>query len=138
MNINNLLLILFIISILLNAVADGLRYLDYIKHTTLKGIVYHTLQALAVGVFFILLLVPGDVISWFEAGMFVLGYIMLRFALFDFTINFITGKHPLYLGDTAWTDIILKKIFNTPTKLTILAGLRAVVGIGGMALIQYI
>jgi hypothetical protein len=128
-----------LLSIIFNAIGDGLRIRDYKTHTTLQGILYHVFGILSILVVFSIIFVPkAESLTILQGILCLISYACLRFGIFDFILNIVAGKHWLYLGDTAGIDKLLKKIFNTPTKLGILSVLRIISLMGGMAIIQYL
>lgn len=138
METNNIILLIMLLSIIFNALGDGLRIRDYASPTKLRGILYHVFNLAAIVVIFSLLIVLDTPVSGFYALKLFTAYVCLRFGIFDFIVNTAAGKHWLYLGDTAGIDKLLKRIFNTPTKLGILASLRSIIFIVGLAIVQYI
>ena len=139
MGTNNIILIIMLLSITFNAIGDGLRIRDYEKHSKTQGILYHIFNAVAFGILFTLLFLPDkDSITRIDALWYLLSFACIRFGIFDFILNTVAGKHFLYLGDTAGIDKLLKRIFNTPTKLGILASLRSIIFIIGLVIVQHI
>lgn len=138
METNNIILIVIILSVAFNAIGDGLRIRDYANPTKLKGILYHVFSLLSILVMVSLVLVLDKRIYVLDFVLILTGYACIRFGIFDFILNIVAGKHFLYLGDTAGIDKLLKRIFNTPTKLGILASLRSIIFIVGLAIIQHL
>ena len=133
MTINNIILIMFIFSIICNAIGDALKFKS---NANKKVSWYHAFWALAlVGVLSIVFL-PLDY-NFIQASLFIVAYAGLRFGLFDFIYNYVAGNNSLYLGSTAGLDRFLSKIFNTPNKLSVLPAIRVVILAASFALIQY-
>jgi hypothetical protein len=130
----NIILIIFVISIILNAVADGFRLKDIESPSKINGDWYHYFWAFTILSLLSLLLVKIE-LSFFLK--YIIAYALLRFGLFDFVLNYTARKNALYIGKTSSIDRLMRKIFNTPGRLSFMAFVRAVSFIAGMMLIQY-
>lgn len=96
-----MIVILYIASILSDAIGDALR--------DTKKVFSHVFQALAVGA---LLCVPFFEFEWYM----LIGYVLLRIGLFDYTYNLTRGLPFDYIGGTSLWDKFLKKL-NPPTTI---------------------
>jgi len=95
-------MVVFIVIIFLDAIGDAL----YDKHLkTLSGVIQTLLLT-----FFITCtcLVDADTLLWpitWEGVIWLMvGYVCLRYALFDFVYNVSRGLHPFYTGSTKLLD----------------------------------
>ena len=92
----------FILIIFLDAIGDAL-YDKGIK--TLSGVI----QTLLLGFFlFTTCFLDADTLLWAVsypgAVWLMIGYVCLRYALFDYTYNIVRGLHPFFTGSTKLLD----------------------------------
>jgi len=133
MNQENYILTIFIITIIFKALGDGLHNFDYKQPKITRGYLYHSFW-LAEPLAFLCLLffeVPFN-----DFYIYIIGYILLRFGLFDFAYNIGAKKHFLYVGGTSLVDRMLNKLFKTANSKGILFVLRGFSIMAGMYLIQ--
>jgi hypothetical protein len=131
----DLILLLFVTSVITNAVADGLR-IRHISNPYSKiiGNLYHYFWAATILALLCLLLVD---IPKEQLLRHVVAYSLLRFGAFDYIVNIASGKHYMYLGTTSSVDRLLHSIFKTPNSMVILGIIRSILFILGMFLVQY-
>ena len=123
-----LVLIIFITHVVLDAWGDAFRYFK-------RYFFSHLFEALQVLCLLFLLYVQVEPLSILYL---IVAYGCIRFALFDPIYNVSIKQNIMYIGDTSLYDKILGKIFNTPTKKSLMMGLRMVFLILGFWLIQYV
>ena len=131
---HNWILLIFLISIVLNGIADGFRIKDIKKPTSLVGELYHWFWG---GTLLALLLLMLFKVPSFSLFRYLIAYSLLRFGIFDFVVNIISGKHYLHIGETSKFDKIMRKIFKTPSSKVVMGLFKSISLITGMFLIQY-
>ena len=131
----NIILLIFVLSIIFNAIADGLRFRDLKNPNTLTGQLYHLFWGVTIAT--LLCLMTVHVRSSAEIFKYIIAYGFIRFGLFDFIHNATARKHLLYIGNTATFDIILNRYFGSATAKGVLMAIRVAFLITGMFLIQY-
>lgn len=136
-----LILIIFILHILFDATADSFKY-KYDKTKVAKNLYYnHLFELLQFLVLFCFLLVKTNIFINNEIFTFVLyifSYAFLRFAIFDVVYNLLTGRNAMYIGQSSFYDLLMRKIFKTPFLKSVLMGVRMIFLIFGLYLIQRI
>jgi len=150
MNENNLILIIFLLSIVFNAVGDGLKMqalrrredfstkflnINYRPKKLLETL-YHLFWALSILIFLFLLTIDKQ-LPFLDTIYYVSFYAGLRFSIFDFILNNVAGKHWLYLGDSSLIDRILSKVFSSATSLMFLYGIRGAIFMLSLFAIQH-
>lgn len=131
-----MLLLIIIISIILNASADGIRFKDITHPNKFNAGLYHILYALFILSLLSLLILNLNlnIIEWL---LIIAGYSLIRFGIFDFILNFTANKHFLYIGESSFIDRLLNKIFKTANSLMFLYFIRGLAFIGGLYIIQH-
>jgi hypothetical protein len=106
-----ILLVLFSLSIILNAIGDGLNNNN-------KKTVGHLFVASSI---LVLLLIPS-IIVWNQSYwyIYIIAYTFLRYSLFSYTYNITRGLPFNYLGITSIDDIILTKFGGQPLFIRII------------------
>jgi len=145
----NLLIIIFsfTMSIVFNAAGDGIKQRKF--QTTASGISYHIYWALTI----LFLLISGiaypeindykSLEGFYIISKLVLIYAMFRFAIFSPIRNIIKSTnddpvHFLYIGETAWQDKVLTKLFGWNNFMkSVLFGIRWVTFFSAVALAKY-
>jgi len=127
----NLLLILMIISIVFNAIGNGMR------QRNANGIIYHIFWGLEILIFLSFIFIPLQP-TILNILIVITSYSLLRFGLFNSIRNIAAKQHIMYIGGTAWQDIKLTTIFNTPTLRGVLFTVRWLLFIIGIVLMQNI
>jgi len=141
--------LLLTLSIIFNSVADGVRIRAFTyKENKLLGYLYHFFFALTILSLLFLVLTPVLLSNtalillknntFYFISVLLIGYSLVRFGIFDFIVNIVSGKHPLYIGNTSLFDIILKKIFKTPTSLMFYLLIKGICLIAGLYILQRI
>lgn len=145
----NTLTIIIILSIIINAVADGIKIRAF-KNKTKKylGGLYHILYTLFIFSLLSLILTNNFLDSsmkyYIEHSQikvlfyFVLSYSLIRYGIFDYIVNIFAGNHYLYIGDTAYIDRLHRKIFKTPNSYMFFILIKGISLIGGLYLIQHV
>ena len=131
----NIILLIFVVSIVFNALADGIRMRDIKEPQPINGTMYHIFWVLTIISLMSLMFLPVHSFAIFSK--YVLAYGLLRFGIFDFVHNKAAQKHYLYMGDTAPTDRWLSRIFGRPTAKGVLMIIRGLAIMSGAFLIQY-
>ena len=88
-----------------DAFGDGLR--DDGRKTFSKAFEMLMITALYLPV----LVVTGKP-AWYEIGMFVGSFILIRYAIFDYTYNGVRGLGAYFIGKTSLTDRFWRWFFN--------------------------
>ena len=104
-----MILVIFLVLIITEAVYEALKLRG---KDTLSGVIEFFNRALTIVL--LSLFMAGWVLSLKNDGLFYIfgGYVLLRFAIFDFVFN-ITAKLPLfYIGSTKIYDILCQKFFE--------------------------
>ena len=133
MNINNIILLIFVINILATAIGDGLRQRDITNPNFKLGMLYHMFWALSyVWLGLLVIDVPIG-----EAPRYLIAYVLLRFGLFDSFRNIANRKKAYYIGNTAGIDRLAGRIFAFNFGPEIYMVLKVIAAIVGCFLIQY-
>ena len=133
METNNIILIIFLITIISKAVGDGLRQRDILNPTVKLGIVYHLYWVLSYS-WLVLLIIN---IPIYDFGRYIIAFVLLRFGIFDLFRNIANNKKWYFIGDTAAIDKLANKIFSFNFGPEIYLGIKLSVAILSMWLIQY-
>ena len=88
------LLLLYSLIIILKAIADGLNDTGYKDYG-------HALTALWIAGLLVIPFICKFVKRWYE---YLIGYVLLNIALFDFAYNITRGLQLSYVGTTSWWD----------------------------------
>jgi len=128
----NVILLIFVMSIIFNAIGHGLRQRDIESPSIEGGILYHISWAMS-HVWLLLLLVKIDNN---DLLLYILSFALLRFGLFDILRNAANGKRMLYIGDTAAIDKLANKVFGFNFGMELYLGLKVASLMLGMYLIQ--
>jgi hypothetical protein len=113
-NIETLILVFYFVWL----ISDAYLHKSKGKNTSMKpedvikyGKIYHTFNAVTklVILFIIWRVLQIDVLF---LGQMILSYMFIRFAIFDYLYNLVAKNDVLYVGTTASTDILIRKIFN--------------------------
>ena len=128
---------IFLVIIILNAYADSVYYKERAKvNTKTESILKHATKISYMLMLFSLLLF--NVNSYLHFFVYLSGFILLRFAIFDGIYNKLIGQDIKYIGDTSWYDILLKKMFSYNTSTFILWTVKCISLITSLAIIQQI
>lgn len=100
-----LLLALFLI--IGEAIPEGMRMWGQHKSAASIEFVYR-----AVVTFACFIVISGHEVMHIQFSFIraIIGYVLLRFAIFDLIYNFYAGNTLFYIGDTKWYDKILRKM----------------------------
>jgi|GEM_PF-4809323 len=128
---------IFLLVIFLDAFADGITYKERAKINTKKeSILKHIAEITTLFILFSFLLV--NISSYLHFGIYLLGIILLRFAIFDAIYNTIIGQDYRYVGSTSLYDLFLKKFTDHRTASFIIWALKCVSLITSLAIVQQI
>ena len=129
-----MLLTLLTLTIIFNAIADGLKQNKL--QTVTKGILYHIFWSLEKLTFLFLIFICLNFIP-INILILIISYALIRFGIFNTIRNIFAGQNVYYIGNTAFQDIILTKIFKTPFLKGLLFWLRWLFMILGFYFIQH-
>lgn len=133
---NYLILLLLLGITITKAFADGYSYRYNVeKDPKLKekyGIIYHFCYLFLIGMPLLFVFFNIDV---YQFLILILGFACVYFGLFSTFYNLITGRNPMYIGETDLSDKWLSKIFHTPTLKGLLFWIRWGIFILGIILI---
>ena len=128
MDERTILLVIFVLHIIFDAIGDALRY-------NKRPFAYHFFEVLQVATMLCLLFVS---VEFTTVIYLILAYGCLRFAIFDCLYNVLTRRNIMYIGESSFYDKILGNIFKTATSKSVLMGVRMCFLILGLYLIQYL
>lgn len=131
---------IFLFIIAFDAIADAMAYKDVHqnkdKFTTKYSVLKHSFQSLMVLMLFSLLLLK--VHSYMHFIVYLCGFILLRFAVFDSIYNKLIGQHYLYLGNTSLYDKLFSKFMSHKSATVIFYVLKTNALVISLAIIQRI
>jgi len=93
--------ITILLLIVLSALSDGLNF----RGNKTAG---HTLRYIELPLLIAATMICG-ITTWKELGLFILAYAFVRFALFSYIWNIVTGQHWTYVGVVDPVDRFLRK-----------------------------
>ena len=122
-----MLLITCIIIILIEAIGEGLlkRFDSGINEVIFDAWIQWVIALMFFGVF---LLIAFNFTDYFiPAWKIITGFVFVRFATFDVTINLAWGQPWYYYGTTKWYDRVMYQLGSFGWMLKAIAGLMGVV-----------
>jgi len=116
---NKMTYIFLLLTIIINAFADGLQYKDFTKPSRELGLIYHFVRAAFVLAF---LSIAVFDIFYFDEDLWYIYfavYLMLRYSFFGAVFNLTAGKPIDYIGNTSFIDKLIKTVAKKRTFFTV-------------------
>ena len=136
---NTIILITILLALFFEAKEDASWYKYQIKKlpTLIKAHVYQNLYTFTLLFGTLLACTYKDNLNYIDILIILIGYVLIRFALFDWLFNIMTNRFWLYIGENSYYDLILKKIFKGNAILFLII-LKMISLISGLYLLQRI
>jgi len=134
---NTIIFITLLLALIFEAKEDSCWYLYQIKKlpTLIKAHVYQNLLIFTLIFGLLSANIYKNDLNYYDIFIILVGYISIRFGIFDWLVNIFSNRHWLYLGQNSYYDLLIKKYFGKNGML-LLIFLKMISLIFGLYLLQ--